>query len=264
MDMTVEIIKAVVQIIFISVFLYLFYNSLAGGKAAHLAKMFLSYMVVYLISFAFKLEVLVYLMEKLALPLVVFLCILYQPELRRAFAPGFTRRTRFFSVRANQTTAEMVDSIISACERLVQSKRGALIVFPRSVSIKNVIDSGTKLNADISTALIVTVFDYDTALHDGAMIIQGSKIVSAGCYLPLSAQTDIKQSFGTRHRAGLGMAEESDAAVLIVSEETGAISLAYNAKLYYNLSSDVVKSTLLAIFNNLDVQLDLKEDSYEV
>lgn len=262
--MTVYIIKAVVQILFISVFLYLFYSSMAENKAAQLAKLFLSYMIVYLVCFTFKLEVLSYLMEKLALPLVVFLCVLYQPELRRAFAPGFTRRNKFFNVRANHTSAEMVESVISACERLVQSKRGALIVFPRNVSIKNIIESGTKLNADISTALIVTVFDYDTALHDGAMIIQGSKIVAAGCYLPLSAQTDIKQSFGTRHRAGLGMAEESDAAVLIVSEETGAISLAYNAKLYYNLSPEVIKNTLLAIFNNLDVQLDLKEDTYEV
>lgn len=262
--MTIEIIKAVVQILFISVFLYLFYKSLADNKASQLAKLFLSYMIVYLIAYAFELNVLKFLLEKLAMPLVVFLCVLYQPELRRAFAPGFTRRNKFFNVRANHTSAEMVESIISACERLVQSKRGALIVFPRNVSIKNVIESGTKLNADISTALIVTVFDFDTALHDGAMIIQGSKIVAAGCYLPLSAQPDIKQSFGTRHRAGLGMAEESDAAVLIVSEETGAISLAYNAKLYYNLSAEVIKTTLISIFNNLDVQLDLKEDSYEV
>ncbi len=262
--MTVEIIKAVVQILFISVVLYLFYNTLVDNKASQLAKLFLSYMIVYLVSYIFKLDILVRLLETLSLPLIVFLCVLYQPELRRAFAPGFTRRSKFFNVRTNHTSAEMVDSVISACERLVQSKRGALIVFPRSVSIKNIIESGTKLNADISTALIVTVFDYDTALHDGAMIIQGSKIVAAGCYLPLSAQTDIRQSFGTRHRAGLGMAEESDSAVLIVSEETGAMSLAYNAKLYYNLSSEVIKNTLLAIFNNLDIQLDLKEDSYEV
>jgi diadenylate cyclase len=128
-----------------------------------------------------------------------------------------------------------------------------LIVFIRHLGIKSIVDSGTKLNADLSSALILTVFDHDTPLHDGAMVIQGGKIVAAGCYLPLSEQTDIKKSFGTRHRAALGLAEESDAIVLVVSEETGAISLTYNANLYYDLDSVTIKQMLLALFSYHDI-----------
>lgn len=261
--MTVFIVKTSIQILLLTVFFYSFYRSLANTKAVNIAKIAVTYTLLYISCYIFGLDIICRLMEIALVPCTVFLCIIYQPELRRTFAAGFTRKGRFFKMGGHHTSAEDVDSIIAACQRLVQSKRGALIVFPRKVSIKNVIDSGTKLDADISTALIVTIFDYDTALHDGAMIIQGSKIVASGCYLPLSAQMDIKQSFGTRHRAGLGLAEESDAAVLIVSEETGAMSLAFNAKLYYNISAQVMKNTLLAIFNNLDIQLDLKEDGYE-
>jgi len=111
-----------------------------------------------------------------------------------------------------------------------------LVVFPRRTSIRNVIETGTRLNADISSSLIVTVFEFDTPLHDGAMIIQNNRIVAAGCLLPLSEQSDIKKSFGTRHRAALGMSEQSDVVVLIVSEESGAISLAFDGKMYYDLS----------------------------
>jgi diadenylate cyclase len=126
--------------------------------------------------------------------------------------------------------------VVTAAEILSREKRGMLVVFPRRVNIKNIIDTGTRLNADISSSLIVTVFEFDTPLHDGAMIIQGGRIVAAGCFLPLSEQQDIRKSFGTRHRASLGMSEQSDAVVLVVSEETGAISLAYDTKLYYDLS----------------------------
>lgn len=250
--MTVFIIKAAVQIIFLTVAYYYIYISLSQNMATQLPKTAIIYLLIYLVCEVAGLDVLSGILEKMAVPFAVFLCILYQPELRRTFMPGFrTSRKSLFRMGA-QTSAEQIDSILDACQRLVQSRRGALIVFPRRVSIKNIIDSGTKLNADISSNMIVTVFDHDTPLHDGAMIIQGSKIVSAGCYLPLSGQLDIKESFGTRHRAALGMAEESDAVVLVVSEETGAVSLAYGGNLFYQLSNDVIKSTLLGLFNNLD------------
>jgi len=249
-----EIARAVVQIAVLTVFFYSTYIALAQNRATRILTSMLVYVFIYIACSLFKLNVLAGIMKSLALPGVVFLCVLYQPELRRTFTPGVSRRSRFFRLGGVQTSSDQIETILSACQRLVQSKRGALIVFPRKIGLKNIIDSGTKMNADISSALIVTVFDHDTPLHDGAMIIQGSKIIAAACYLPLSAQTDIRASFGTRHRAALGMAEESDAAIIVVSEETGAISLAFNGNLYYDLSHDEIKSTLLALFNNLDVQ----------
>lgn len=256
---TVEIVKAVVQILFLASFLYYFYVALAQNTSTHLIRSVLTYVLLYVISAVLKLNVMEQVLRTFAIPATVFFCILYQPELRRAFAVGLSVRRRLFGIRGSQTSSDNIASVLSACQRLVQSKRGALIVFPRQVSIKNIIETGTKLNADISSALIVTVFDHDTPLHDGAMIIQGSKIVAAGCYLPLSAQTDIQQSFGTRHRAGLGMAEESDAVVVIVSEETRAISLAYNGNLYYNLDNESLKTTLFALLNNLEIDSEKTE-----
>lgn len=249
---TIDWIRAAVQILLLTVFFYNFYIALAQNRATQLVRSVLLYVFVYIVCRLAGLSVLENVLRICAVPAAVFLCVLYQPELRRTFTPGVSRN-RLFRIGGVQTSSEQIETILSACQRLVQSKRGALIVFPRKLALKNIIDSGTKINADISSALIVTVFDHDTPLHDGAMIIQGSKIIAAGCYLPLSGQTDIRASFGTRHRAALGMAEESDAAIIVVSEETGAISLACNGNLYYDLSHDEIKSMLLSLFNNLDV-----------
>ena len=249
---TIDWIRAAVQILLLTVFFYNFYIALAQNRATQLVRSVLLYVFVYIVCRLASLTVLENVLRICAVPAAVFLCVLYQPELRRTFTPGVSRN-RLFRIGGVQTSSEQIETILSACQRLVQSKRGALIVFPRKLALKNIIDSGTKINADISSALIVTVFDHDTPLHDGAMIIQGSKIIAAGCYLPLSGQTDIRASFGTRHRAALGMAEESDAAIIVVSEETGAISLACNGNLYYDLSHDEIKSMLLSLFNNLDV-----------
>jgi len=249
----VDWIRAVAQVLLLTVFFYNSYIALAQNRATQLIRSVLIYAFTYLICRLAGLSVMERLMKIAAVPAVVFLCIIYQPELRRTFTPGAFRRNRLFRIGGVQTSSDQIETILSACQRLVQSKRGALIVFPRKLALKNIIDSGTKMNADISSALIVTVFDHDTPLHDGAMIIQGSKIIAAGCYLPLSGQTDIRASFGTRHRAALGMAEESDAAIIVVSEETGAISLACNGNLYYDLSHDEIKGMLLSLFNYLDV-----------
>ncbi|MCR4676061.1 MAG: diadenylate cyclase CdaA [Sphaerochaetaceae bacterium] len=249
--MVLEMVKAVVQIAFMTVLFYYLYNALYRGGAAAFANAIIFYLFIYLIAVITGLGVLKKILSICALPYVAFLSVLYQPELRRGLIQGFNKG--FFKRGVSKTSSDQVDGIISACKTLVQSKRGALIVFPRHVSIKNIIETGTKLNADISSALIVTIFEHDTPLHDGALIVQDGRIIAAGCYLPLSQQRDISASFGTRHRAALGLAEESDAVVMIVSEETGAISLAYGANLYYNLDERALKSTLLALFNSLDV-----------
>ncbi len=251
--MVLLIVKTGVQIIVLTVLYYVFFTSFTRNQAGQVVRSTIIYVAAYLLCRILGLTVLESFLKVLLVPAAVFMCILYQPEIRRAFAPGFSRRKRFF--HSGQTSTENIDSILNACQRLSQVKRGALIVFPRNVSIKNIIDTGTKLNADISTALIVTIFDHDTPLHDGAVVIQGSKVVAAGCYLPLSSQTGIRQAFGTRHRAALGLSEESDAAVIIVSEETKAISLAYNGNIYYQLSLPEMKNALLALFNNSDINI---------
>jgi len=247
-----KVLGPILEISALSYVFYRFYTAVAQTKAQQIIKIIFTLIAVYSLSYAFGLMTFLWMFKHLTIPLVIFICVVYQPELRRAFTQMFSGRNRFFRMGV-QTTAEQVDTILNACNVLVSKNRGALIVFTRHLGIKGVVDSGTKLNADLSSALILTVFDHDTPLHDGAMIITSGRILAAGCYLPLSEQTDIKKSFGTRHRAALGLAEESDAIVLIVSEETGAISLTYNANLYYDLDSPTVKRMLLALFSYHDV-----------
>lgn len=248
-----SLLRPVLQIGVLAWVFYRFYLTIAQTKAQQLVKVVVVLFATFAISSILKLDVLLWFFRFISVPATIFICVIYQPELRRSFTQLWSGRSRFFRIGTQTTSSDQIDSILNACTVLVNKRRGALIVFPRKLGIKNIIDSGTRLNAELSTSLILTVFDHDTPLHDGAMVIQGGRIVAAGCYLPLSEQTDIKKSFGTRHRAALGLAEESDAVVLVVSEETGAISLTYNANLYYALDAATIKRMLLALFSYNDI-----------
>jgi len=166
--------------------------------------------------------------------LFITVAIVFQPELRKIIIR--LGQGDFFRSDARPNMGQL-ESVVTAAELLSHQRRGMLVVFPRKVNIRNIMETGVRINAEISSSLIVALFAFDGPLHDGAMIIQGGKIVAAGCFLPLSEQQDIRKSFGTRHRASLGMSEQSDAVVLVVSEETGAISIAYDSRLYYDLST---------------------------
>lgn len=244
-----DYLRVVAEIAILTYLIYKLYSAIAETRARQLGVIFVSLGILYGFSYTLKLKVILVIIEKLFIPFIMMLVVFYHPELRRAFA-GTSRRGIF---RAAQTSASQLDSVLTACTELVLKKRGALIIFPRHSDLKNIYDTGTKLNADLSANLILTIFDHDTPLHDGACVIQGGKCTYAACYLPLSKQTSIKDSFGTRHRAALGLTEESDAVVVIVSEETGAISLAYNANIYYNLEAEVVKGMLLMLLSDKDV-----------
>lgn len=262
-DLLIATLKDLVQILILAWILHRLYLAVRETKITQLittlAVFSLGFGVCHVLYFDFLL--LIY--RNITMPFLLFLCVIYHAEFRRVISMAFSGRGRLFRM-GQQTTAEQIDSILNACETLVSVKRGALIIFPRHTDIKTVIDSGTKLNADLSSSLICTVFDHDTPLHDGAMVVQGGKIVAASCYLPLSAQTGINAAFGTRHRAALGLAEESDAVIIVVSEESGAISLAYNANIYYNLERDLIKKTILALLSYHDVTpQEVKEEADE-
>ncbi len=256
LESTLDYGKIAVQVIFLAWVFYRFYQGVAQTKAQQIVRVLVTYGVLYGISIICDLDVLKWVLKGFFLPLWVFVCGVYQPEIRRAFTQLFSSHGRLFRLGAQTTTSDQIDSVLNACDVLVSKKRGALIVFPRRLDIKEVIDSGTRLDADISSSLIQTVFDHDTPLHDGALVIEDGRIVAAGCYLPLSDQTNINKSFGTRHRAALGLAEESDAVVIVVSEETQVISLAYNANIYYALDAQTVKQALLALFSYQDVHME--------
>ncbi len=245
----VDYLRLLLETIILTYVIYKFYMAVSETRARELASILVILIILYGFAYILSLKVILTLMKKLFIPILMGLVVFYTPELRRAFT-GTSRRS---ILRLSQTSLSQLDSVLNACTTLVSKKRGALIVFPRHTDLKNIYESGTKLNADLSANLILTIFDHDTPLHDGACVIWGGKCTYAACYLPLSKQTSIKDTFGTRHRAALGLSEESDAVILIVSEETGAISLAYNANIYYNLDVDCVKEMLLMLLSGKDV-----------
>jgi diadenylate cyclase len=226
-------VRPILDVAILAFLLYKGYELLVRTQAVQIVRGAGALGLLYGAAVLFRLSTLQWVLSILAPGLFIAIAILFQPELRRIIIR--LGQAELFRPDSKPGIGHL-EAVITASEILSQQRRGALLVFPRKVNIKNVTDTGTRLNAEISSSLIVTIFEFDTPLHDGAMIIHNGRIVAAGCFLPLSEQQDIRKSFGTRHRAALGMTEQSDSVVLVVSEETGAISVAFDGKLYYDLS----------------------------
>jgi diadenylate cyclase len=234
-----------VPIFDVAILAFLFYKAyelLVKTQAVQMAKGTGFLALVYVVAELFRLSTLRWVLSALVPGLIVAVAIIFQPELRKLMIR--LGQTDLFKPD-NKPQLAHLEAVIAAARRLAEERRGMLVVFPRKMNLRDIIETGTKINADISSALIIAVFEFDGPLHDGAMVIQYGRITAAGCFLPLSEQQDIKKSFGTRHRASLGMSEQSDAVVLVVSEETGAISLAFDGKLYYDLMPDELTRKLM-------------------
>lgn len=226
--------------------IYKAYSIFVKTQGAQIIKVLITLTMGYAVAILLNLTTLLWIINTIAPVLLICFAVVFQPEMRKIFLRLGQGSWFQLGTRANKT---YVDSILLAAEQLSKQKRGMLVVFARKTNLDDIIDSGVKLNAEISSSLLVTIFMTDTPLHDGAVIIQNGKVLAAGCFLPLSEQRDIKKTFGTRHRASIGVTEETDAVVLVVSEETGAISLAYDSKLYYDLTIEQITKTLESTLN---------------
>ena len=228
-----DLLRPVLDVAVLAFLLYKGYDLLVKTQALQLVKGAGFLVLVYGIAFLFKLTTLQWVLNFLGPGLFIVIAIVFQPELRKIIMR--LGQGDFFRPDAKANIGHL-EAVVTAVELLSQQRRGMLVVFPRKINLRNVIETGTRINAEISSSLIVAIFQFDGPLHDGALIVQNGKIIAAGCFLPLSEQQDIKKSFGTRHRASLGISEQSDAVVLVASEETGAISIAFDSRLYYDLS----------------------------
>src|SRR6476646_7798583 len=166
--------------------------------------------------------------------LILIVIVLFQDDLRRALT--HVGKNPFFSAASAEEEREMVDDIARAATRLARERIGALIVIERETGLKNFIDTGSRLESKVKAELIYAIFAPTSPIHDGAVIVTGGKIAAAGCFLPLSKDPNIDKRYGTRHRAALGLTEDSDAIVILVSEEAGEAHLVKNGKLTTNLS----------------------------
>ncbi|MEI6386805.1 MAG: diadenylate cyclase CdaA [Spirochaetota bacterium] len=234
-------LRPVLDILLLAFLVYKTWELLVSTQAVQLLKGALALAAFWAAAFFLQLGTVSWVLNALAPGLVIALAIVFQPELRKIVL-RLGQGPLFKGKQAAST--DIIDSVINAAEMLSSSRRGALVVFGRSVGLKSFTETGTRLDAVVSSSLLVSVFAHDTPLHDGAVVIQDGRAEAAGCFLPLSEQQDIRKSFGTRHRAALGLSEMSDAVILVVSEETGAISLAYDSRLFYGLSVEEVTSRL--------------------
>jgi diadenylate cyclase len=244
-------IKPVIDVGVLTFVLYKAYGIIVKTNGIQIVNAVIVLTIAYAIAFVLRLTTVLWLLNSLAPGLLICFAIVFQPELRKIILQ--LGRGNWFSLgkRARHTS---IDSVLLAAEQLSNMRRGMLVVFVRRTEVNQIIESGNPLNADISSGLLVTIFGHDTPFHDGAVVVKGGKALAAGCFLPLSEQQDIKKTFGTRHRAALGTSEETDAVVLVVSEETGAISLAYDSKLYYDLTMEQLTKTL-------ETQLEIPPDA---
>ena len=242
-----DIVRPLLDVLILSFLLYKCYDLMQKTQAAQLVKGVGFLALVYGFSVLFRLSTLQWLLTVLAPGIFVTIAIVFQPELRKIII-RLGQRDLFRP--DSKPKLGLLEAVVTAAEILSQKSRGMLVVFARRTNIKNIIDTGTRLNADITSSLIVTIFEFDTPLHDGAMIIQNNRIAAAGCLLPLSEQENIKKSFGTRHRAALGISESSDVVVLVVSEESGAMSLAFDSKILYGLSSNEITRKLKELLDH--------------
>lgn len=245
-----DFIRPVLDIGIITFLLYKAYQLITKTNAIQLIRAAVVVVLSYAVAVILQLRTLLWIFSVIATGLMMAFAIVFQPELRKVFLKLGQAEWFTFGSRAKHS---YVDSVLIAAEMLSKQKRGMLAVFMRRTKLDNILSTGTRLNADLSSSLLVTIFGHNTPLHDGACFIQGGKILAAGCFLPVSEQYDIKKTFGTRHRAALGLCEVSDCVVLVVSEETGAYSLAYDSKLHYDLTMDQVTRIL-------ERQLDITPD----
>ncbi|GDX40169.1 membrane protein [Armatimonadota bacterium] len=216
-----------------------------GTRAVQILGGLATLFLALIVSRRLHLDTLHWLLQQI-LPLgPVAIVILLYPELRHAleeFGPRFW--TRSLNIVSKVDTTEMVTEVVRAIEKLSREKVGALVVFERQFRLDQTIESGTLLNAQVTSSLLLTLFHKGTSLHDGAVIIRKGTIAAAGCLLPLTDRPKVDAEVHTRHKAALGMSENSDAVVLVVSEETGTISLAVNGKLLRGFRSENLREHL--------------------
>ncbi|OFZ00110.1 MAG: TIGR00159 family protein [Bdellovibrionales bacterium GWC1_52_8] len=179
--------------------------------------------------------------------LILIVIVLFQDDLRRALT--HVGKNPFFAGASAEEERENVDEIARAATRLARERIGGLIVLERETGLKNFIDTGSKLDAKVKSELLYSIFIPDSPIHDGAVIITNGRVAAAGCFLPLSKDPNIDKRYGTRHRAALGLTEDTDAIVVLISEEAGEAHLVKNGKITINLNEQEIRQSLAALLD---------------
>lgn len=241
---------SILDILVVSMIFYEGYALIKETRAEQLLKGILLIVVLIPISYFLKLDMLNFILNKTLTIGVLSVVIIFQPEIRRALE--HIGRSAFDDTHQvnKEKVNTMITEVVTAVDNLAQSKTGALIVIEQTTGLNELIASGTMIDAITTSNLLENIFVVNTPLHDGATIIRNNRILASGCVLPLTNNVNINKKLGTRHRAAMGLSEVSDALIIIVSEETGIISLAINGKLTRNYNKEKLKTVLTAIIEN--------------
>ncbi len=236
----------ILDILVISFILYKIYFFLRNSRAAQMFVGLAIILIVSLITRLFNMSGMTWIFDSLKTVWLIAFVIIFQPELRRMLIyVGQSRIIRYF---IKVSSGKTFDEVMKAAVELSKRRYGALIVMTRDTGIKSITETGIQIQAEISAPLITSIFNARSPLHDGAIIIQNDIVEAAKCILPLSQSPSLGPHFGTRHRAALGLAEESDAVILVISEETGRISVALDGQLVQNLDESDLQSILFDAF----------------
>ena len=247
----IKLVPLVLDLAIVIFLIYKFFFITKDSRIIQLIKGIFIYILITALSSLLQLTIINYILRSFLSYGVIALIVIFQPELRRALEQlGSNKLAKFIGIEKDKyvQTKEDIYKIVIATTELAKSHTGALIVLEKDIKIKDIIESGILINSEISPQLLVNIFVPNTPLHDGAVIISGNKIVAGACILPLASNKDIAKELGTRHRAALGISKESDAVAIVVSEETGKISLARNGVLLVDIKEETLKQILIKDF----------------
>ena len=262
-----ELVTLIIDITIVIFLMYCFFKIVRGSRAWQLIKGIALLIIATWMSGLFNLKILNWILTGIMNLGVIAIIVIFQPELRRALEQlGTNKLTQFFGIDKDLSTKTKEDiyKVVIAATELSKAKTGALIVLERDIKIQDIIATGIPMNAEVSPQLLVNIFEPKTPLHDGAVVISGNKIAAAACVLPLADDKDIAKELGTRHRAAIGISKESDSIVVVVSEETGKISVAKDGTLIADVREDVLKKILISNIVTKRFSVEKKEKKRKV
>ena len=250
----------IAEILIIAFFLYHIILWMKNSRAWNLLKGILVIILFALIAYVFRFTTILWIAGKTINVALIALVVIFQPELRKALEQLGNKKyfAGLFQFDDSKEKLELfsektVNELVKASYEMAKKKTGALIVIEQKINLEDYIKTGINIDAYVTNQLLINIFEHNTPLHDGAVIVRGNRIVSATCYLPLSDNMELSKELGTRHRAGAGVSEATDAFVIIVSEETGKVSVAHNGELVRNVDAEYLHNKLeLLKIGNLD------------
>ncbi len=246
----------IIEIVIIAFVIYHLINWFKQTRAWSLFKGIAVLILLWMLAFILELNVILWIFGNTIDVGIIALVIVFQPEFRRALeqlgqnsiiSPIFEGKDK-----TERFSDETIDEIVKATFSLAKNKTGALMVIEKDIPLKEYEKTGIELGALVSSQLLINIFEVNTPLHDGAVIIRGNRVAAATTYLPLSEDTDLSKDLGTRHRAAIGVSENTDSFTIVVSEETGKVSIAVDATLIRNVDSDYLRNRLIALQNKAE------------